>query len=57
MIPALYGIAARHIVTDELLRCDSVSDLLDLAPLLEEYASAFAEKSGVVIDLDTTPTS
>jgi hypothetical protein len=54
MAPALYGITART-TTDELIRCDTVGSLLELPPLLEEYAAAFAGRPDVRVDLDTTP--
>ncbi|MFG2404236.1 hypothetical protein ACGFR8_07830 [Streptomyces brevispora] len=57
MVPALYGIVARHVATGELLRCASVFDLEDLPVLLEEFADAYRDSPDVLIDLDTTPTS
>ncbi|MEW2071808.1 hypothetical protein [Streptomyces sp. NPDC007346] len=57
MVPALYGIVARHVDTGELLRCASVFDLEDLPVLLEEFADAYRDSPDVLIDLDTTPTS
>ncbi|MFE3378754.1 hypothetical protein [Streptomyces anulatus] len=57
MVPALYGIVARHVDTGELLRCDSAVDLLDLPALLGEFAEAYRDSPYVVIDLDTTPTA
>lgn len=55
-VPALYGIVARHADTGELIRCNSEFDLVDLAPLLQEYAEAYGDRDDVLIDLDTTPT-
>lgn len=61
MIAALYGIVARRIVVvdgeerEELVRCNSVFELSDLAPLMEEYAAAYADAQDIRIDLDTTP--
>lgn len=55
MTPAVYGIAARDAATGQLLRCDSVMDLLDLPPLLEHYATDFADRADVLVDLGTTP--
>jgi hypothetical protein len=55
--PALYGIAARVVATDELLTCASVFDLEDLPVLLEEYRVRYADRDDVVIELDTTPTA
>lgn len=55
-VPALYGIVARHAATGELIRCDSEFDLVDLAPLLQEYAELYGDRPDVLIDLDTTPT-
>jgi hypothetical protein len=54
MAPALYGITART-ASDELIRCDSVADLADLAPLVSAYAAEFAGRADVWIDLDATP--
>lgn len=61
MINALYGIVARRIAVvdgeevEELVRCNSVFDLTDLAPLMDEYAMQYADVPDVRIDLDTTP--
>lgn len=61
MINALYGIVARRITAvdgeevEELVRCNSVFDLTDLAPLMDEYAAAYSETPDIRIDLDTTP--
>jgi hypothetical protein len=63
MISALYGIVARRITvvdgveTEELVRCNSVFDLTELAPLMDEYAAAYADAADIRIDLDTTPTA
>lgn len=54
MAPATYGITART-ATDELIRCDSAGDLLDLPPLLAEYAAQFAGRPDVRVELDTLP--
>lgn len=60
---ALYGIVARRItVVDgqelaELVRFDSASDLIGLAPLLDEYAIAYGDAADILVDLDTTPTA
>lgn len=56
MAPAVYGITARTL-TDELLRCDTVDNLLELPPLVEEYAAQFAGRTDVRVVLDTTPTA
>lgn len=63
MKPALYGIVARRItVVDgeeraELIRCNSAVELVDLAPLLEEYTIAYGAADDVLVDLDATPTA
>lgn len=60
---ALYGIVARRItVVDgeehaELIRCNSAVELVDLAPLLTEYAIAYGAADDVHVDLDTTLTA
>lgn len=63
MINALYGIVARRITVvdgeevEQLVRCNTVFELGDLAPLMDEYAAAYADAPDIRIDLDTTPTT
>ncbi|MFE7933393.1 hypothetical protein ACFU6S_32670 [Streptomyces sp. NPDC057456] len=55
MARALYGITARRIADDELIRCNDATNLTELGELVTAYAAAFGSDPAVRVDVDTVP--
>ncbi|WP_309317432.1 hypothetical protein [Streptomyces salinarius] len=52
---ALYGVTARR--GEELVRCEDVTSLPELAALVAAYAADFGDDPAVRVDVDTVPTN
>ncbi|WP_030672381.1 hypothetical protein [Streptomyces sp. NRRL B-1347] len=54
---AIYGICARRVEDGqpgELLACASTDDFAELQDHLAEFASVYADRDDVMLDIDTT---